>query len=166
MLELPFGIFVPEGVSIPKRIPLQNGRFLPKKIALPAGFVLPETVFKGEEVPVQSLLAISHPRQVDAVSVKIFPQFLERDEQYVEFKISPDMDTSLLIGDCLLPTNTLPHGPCEDWEFEKSVSDRVKLHVPVALYQEFILPYYFQDFWLGLSTHLEYLDTENWWVTW
>ena len=78
------------------------------------------------------------------------------------------MDTSELMGHCLLPTNTLPHGSVEDWGFREANQEKqtIRLIVPTALYWEYIMPHYYQDFWQGLACHLMYLDAGKWWGTW
>ena len=88
-------------------------------------------------------------------------------EQYVEFQINSGIKKEYLIGHCLLPTNTLPHGPAQDWEFQtvQSPENRVRLLIPTALYHEFIFPHYFANFWCGLTVHLSYIKTENWFAT-
>ena len=158
VIHLPFPIPVPESVIIPDGIQLKPGRILPETIKLPEGHVRPSIELEPR--------AKENPNHIPAVDVRIFPQLIGNGAQYVEFKIEHNINKENLIGHCQLPTHTLLYGPVKDWEFQvESLENRVRLLIPVALYHQFIFPHYFANFWCGLTMHLSYLKTENWWAT-
>jgi len=168
VIHLPFDILVPKYVIVPNDIQLKPGRILPKTIKLLEGSIPSPTELAPENIPTQSLMAQENPYRIPAVDVRIFPQIIGYGDQYVEFQAPDEYKPDLLLGHCMLPTNTLPHGPVEDWEFQKSFANtnRVRLLIPQALYHEYIYPYYLMDFWQGLFVHLKYyLDLSNWWAT-
>ena len=168
IIKIPFKIRIPDYLGVPEEIKLLPDRFMPRRIQLPPGLILPEVEFSKEDIPRQSIFWIDWQNSLEAIDVRIFPQTIEKNEQFVEFKLSPDVDTSELMGHCLLPTNTLPHGSVEDWGFREANQEKqtIRLIVPTALYWEYIMPHYYQDFWQGLACHLMYLDAGKWWGTW